>query len=119
MISVSIHRTFSAVHYLPVENAKPHYLRTHGHSFDVKISCADPGRQQSDQVVDLEDLARSVEDVLVLLNNQNLNEVEGLGAPTLENLARFFCAKLLDKGQPISEVEVIRPSMGHSAKLTL
>ena len=118
MISVSVNRSFSAVHSLPVEDAKPHYLRLHGHSFEVQVSCADKARQHCDQVVDLEDLTLAVDDVLRLLNNQNLNEVPGLGAPTLENLARFFITKLIEKGLPVSEVEVSRPSMGHAAKFT-
>ena len=49
-----------------------------------------------------------------LLDHRLLNDVEGLGAPTLENLARFIYSKAKDKLPEVARVKIARPSYGQS-----
>jgi 6-pyruvoyltetrahydropterin/6-carboxytetrahydropterin synthase len=49
-----------------------------------------------------------------LLDHRLLNEVEGLGNPTLENIARFIHARAKAALPQIVRVRVERPSYGQS-----
>ena len=48
------------------------------------------------------------------LDHRLLNDVEGLGAPTLENLARFIYAGAKARLPQVARVKITRPSYGQS-----
>lgn len=94
--------------------------RIHGHTYTARVTVR--GTKGADgmleffrlpknkrQSVDLFYLRKSVERVREMLDHRFLDEVEGLSAPTMENLCEFILAQL--KGEfPISRVEVSRAS---------
>ena len=45
------------------------------------------------------------------LDHRLLNEVDGLGAPTLENIAAWIFAALKDELQALYRVDVARPTL--------
>jgi 6-pyruvoyltetrahydropterin/6-carboxytetrahydropterin synthase len=64
-------------------------------------------------VLDLGLLERSIADVQKLLDHKLLNKVEGLGAPTLENITRFIWERVQHAGR-ITKVSVFRDSCNES-----
>ena len=48
------------------------------------------------------------------LDHRLLNEVEGLGAPTLENLARYIFARAREALPEVARVRIRRPSYGQA-----
>jgi 6-pyruvoyltetrahydropterin/6-carboxytetrahydropterin synthase len=48
------------------------------------------------------------------LDHRMLNDVPGLGAPTLENLARFIFGRAKEKLSEVVRVRIRRPSCGQS-----
>jgi 6-pyruvoyltetrahydropterin/6-carboxytetrahydropterin synthase len=49
-----------------------------------------------------------------MLDHHLLNEVEGLGVPTLENLARFIFRQAKARLKDVARVKISRPSYGQS-----
>jgi 6-pyruvoyltetrahydropterin/6-carboxytetrahydropterin synthase len=49
-----------------------------------------------------------------MLDHRLLNAVEGLGPPTLENLARFIYVRAKAKLPEVARVRIARPSYGQS-----
>ena len=56
---------------------------------------------------------------VALLDHHFLDEVEGLGIPTLENLCAFIAAKMQSYGLKLSRVSVWRESLGDRCDLRL
>jgi 6-pyruvoyltetrahydropterin/6-carboxytetrahydropterin synthase len=48
------------------------------------------------------------------LDHRLLNEIEGLGVPTLENLARFIYARAKKALPEVARVKLRRPSYGQT-----
>lgn len=118
MFSVAQTRTFSAAHYLAGAEARPHYRHMHGHSFTVTVRCTGGLDAGEGWVVDLETLDGALAETLSLLEDRVLNDVEGLGAPTMENISRFIFDRLAAKSLPVCEVQLSRPSLGQSVTYT-
>jgi 6-pyruvoyl-tetrahydropterin synthase len=64
-------------------------------------------------VLDLGRLDEAVGALRKRLDHKLLNKIEGLGKPTLENLARFICEELAPIG-PITRVTITRESCAES-----
>jgi 6-pyruvoyltetrahydropterin/6-carboxytetrahydropterin synthase len=98
--------------------------RIHGHTYQATVTVK--GERGSDgmltvfklsknkrQTIDLFYLRKAIEKVRSQLDHRFLDEVEGLGAPTLENLC-VFIHDAIEKEMPVSAVTVRRASSGDS-----
>ena len=100
---------FDAAHTLDAgPGGDPRYRRVHGHSYQVEVWI----RGESDArgwVMDMADFESRIQQVARQLDHYFLNDVEGLGAPTMENISAFVWRALPDlKG--LSKVVVKRES---------
>lgn len=92
--------------------------RIHGHTYHAEVTVAGTP-DASGMVVDLGFLRRDLEAVRVALDHQLLDEAQGLGAPTLENLCSFIATRIKQDFPSLSRVRVWRESMGDGCLLTL
>src|SRR5579872_3129719 len=84
---------FDAAHSLEAGPTDGRYRRLHGHSFRVEASVK--GVQQGPGwVADLGALDSALKALAGELDHGFLNEKEGLGSPTLENLCLYFADRL-------------------------
>lgn len=68
--------------------------RLHGHSFRIEIHVRGPVHPERGWVQDFAELDAAFEPLFARLDHHYLNEVEGLGNPTSENLARWLWIRL-------------------------
>jgi 6-pyruvoyltetrahydropterin/6-carboxytetrahydropterin synthase len=81
----------------------------HGHSFRAEIAISGEPDPRTGMIVDLGEFERSIADVQQMLDHKLLNRIESLGAPTLENLARFIWERVQHAGR-VKRVTVYRDS---------
>ncbi|HEX7348204.1 MAG TPA: 6-carboxytetrahydropterin synthase QueD [Rhodanobacteraceae bacterium] len=106
---------FDAAHQLDAgEDGDPRYRRLHGHSYQVEVWVHGPLNEHG-WVVDMGDLASRIEHVRELLDHRYLNDVAGLGIPTMENIARFVWEQLGDLPQ-LQRVAVKRAQNGEGCE---
>ncbi len=106
---------FEAAHALGGTTYGPASEEVHGHSFRAEVTISGTPDPQTGMIVDLGVLERRLHTVQQLLDHKLLNRVEGLGLPTLENLARFICERVADVGK-IESVTVYRDSCNESCR---
>src|ERR1700761_7808561 len=90
MIEISQEFGFDAAHYLG--NGAAENRRLHGHSFYVEVTLRGEPDAATGFLCDFGQVDAALKQVRETLDHRLLNEVEGLGLPTLENLARFIYA---------------------------
>jgi 6-pyruvoyltetrahydropterin/6-carboxytetrahydropterin synthase len=112
MIEITQEFGFDAAHYLDVGSAANRQM--HGHSFYAEVTLRGEPNPKSGFVRDLGEVKAALESVAKSLDHRLLNEIEGLGSPTLENLARYIhdCAKAALP--EVVRVKIRRPSYGQS-----
>ena len=104
--------TFDAAHHLGA--GAEENRRLHGHTFYVEVTLRGEPDAKTGFLRDFGELDAVLKSVRDLLDHRLLNEVEGLGAPTLENLARFIYAGAKAKLPDVARVKIARPSHGQS-----
>jgi 6-pyruvoyltetrahydropterin/6-carboxytetrahydropterin synthase len=57
---------------------------------------------------------KALDEIRATLDHRLLNEIEGLGNPTLENLARFIFERAKKSLPEVARVKLRRPSYGQS-----
>jgi 6-pyruvoyltetrahydropterin/6-carboxytetrahydropterin synthase len=67
-------------------------------------------------VCDLGELRSTIEQVRATLDHHDLNQVEGLGKPTLENLCSYLW-RAFEKTLRVAEVSVRREASGDACRL--
>jgi 6-pyruvoyltetrahydropterin/6-carboxytetrahydropterin synthase len=110
MIELTQEFGFDAAHWLGQgarENA-----RLHGHSFYVEVTLR--GEPDGATLRDLGEVKAALETIRSRLDHQLLNEVEGLGVPTLENLSRYIFEHARRALPETVRVRVRRPSYGQA-----
>ncbi len=112
MIEISQTFTFDAAHHLGA--GAPENRRLHGHSFYVEVTLRGEPDAQTGFLRDFGEVDAAVKTVREMLDHRLLNEVEGLAAPTLENLARFIFVQAKVKLPELARVKISRPSYGQS-----
>lgn len=106
---------FDAAHQLDAgPDGDPRYRRLHGHSYQVEVWVRGP-RTEFGWVVDMGDLERRLQAVHSDLDHRFLNDVEDLGAPTMENIAAFVWRSLGDLKQ-LHRVMVKRQQSGEGCE---
>src|ERR1700744_3994538 len=91
MIELTQEFGFDAAHYLG--DGAPENSRLHGHSFYAEVTLRGEPDAKTGFLRDLGEVKAALEDIRAGLDHRLLNEVEGLGNPTLENLARYIYSR--------------------------
>lgn len=112
MIELTQEFGFDAAHYLDAGAAENR--RLHGHSFYVEVTLRGAPDPKTGWLRDLGEVKAALEAIRSNLDHSLLNDVEGLGAPTLENLARYIFARAKKALPETARVRIRRPSYGQS-----
>lgn len=100
---------FDAAHTLDAgPNGDPRYRRMHGHSYQVEVWISGDLSERG-WVMDMGDFEGRINAVASKLDHYYLNDVEGLGTPTMENISAFVWRSLADLSG-LSKVVVRRDS---------
>ena len=100
---------FDAAHMLSGTTLGPIAEEVHGHSFRAEVAVEGRPDPATGMVLDLGKLDEAVAALRKRLDHKLLNRIEGIGKPTLENLARFICDELAHIG-PVTRVTITRES---------
>ena len=110
---------FEATHTLTRKIDAESSRRFHGHTYHAEVTIRGAPDPATGMVLDLAVLRARIEEVRGELDHQLLNEVAGLGAPTLENLSAFIAARLRGVEPPVVAVRVWREATGDGCLLRL
>jgi 6-pyruvoyltetrahydropterin/6-carboxytetrahydropterin synthase len=102
--------TFEAAHFLPSAPDGHPNSRIHGHSFHVRVSVEGEPDRDTGLLFHFDDLSAAIDGVRRALDHQFLNEVDGIGAPTLENITVWVWNRLEAKIPGLYEVHISRPT---------
>lgn len=119
LFSVSQRFFFDAAHTLKREIETEGSLRIHGHTYHAEVVVTGPRNDATGMVIDLGLLRRELVAVREALDHHLLDEVPGLGTPTLENLCAYIAARLNHLLPPVSRVRVWREALGDACSLDL
>lgn len=86
--------------------------RVHGHTYTARVTLRGQADPASGMVVDLAVLRAAIATVREQLDHHLLNEVPGLGRPTLEGLCRYIHDQVRAAVPQVCEVSVERQSSG-------
>jgi 6-pyruvoyltetrahydropterin/6-carboxytetrahydropterin synthase len=114
MFELSKQFRFEAAHTLERAIGTEGSRRVHGHSYRAEVSVRGAPDPASGMIVDLGLFEQSLDAVRRRLDHHFLNDVEGLGPATLENLAVWVCEALVAGGITPSRVTVARDSAGEA-----
>lgn len=92
-------------------------LRIHGHTYLAEVTVSGQPSSDSGMLVDLAVLREKLAIVRSQLDHHFLDEVPGLGQPTLENLCVFIAQQLQLQQCPVDKVRVWREASGDSCLL--
>ena|ERR1700680_1170726 len=104
---------FDAAHYL-VEAPAGSNRRMHGHSFYAEVTLRGEPDPVKGWIRDFGEINAALAAIRTGLDHHLLNEVPGLGTPTLENLARFIYREAKARLPEVCRVRLSRPSCGQS-----
>lgn len=104
---------FEAAHALSGTTYGKEAEEIHGHSFRAEVTIRGTPDPATGMVLDLGVLDGRIAEVSKALDHKLLNNVEGLGLPTLENLARYIWDRVQHAGR-VTKVSVFRDSCNES-----
>lgn len=91
--------------------------RVHGHTYIAEITLRGEPDPVTGMLTDLGLVRRAIETVREDLDHHLLNEVEGLGAPTLENLCSYLWKRFEPLFPSLARVSVRRDASGDRCTL--
>jgi 6-pyruvoyltetrahydropterin/6-carboxytetrahydropterin synthase len=103
---------FEAAHTLEREHESTASRRIHGHSYRAEVTVRGAPDPATGMVVDLALLRTAIAHVRERLDHHFLDDVQGLGPATLENLCRFVHAQVAAEIGSVVSVTVERPGSG-------
>ena len=109
---------FDAAHTLERKIETEGSARIHGHTYQGEVAVAGTP-DASGMVVDLGHLRALLNTLRGELDHQLLDDVAGLGKPTLENLCRFVAERAGAAGFALSRVSIWREGIGDRCDLRL
>jgi 6-pyruvoyltetrahydropterin/6-carboxytetrahydropterin synthase len=110
---------FEAAHTLAREHDSEPSRRIHGHTYHAEVTVRGERDPRSGMIVDLAVLRSHIATVRGMLDHRLLDDVDGLGHPTIENLAAFIGSRLRALEPRVSSVRVRRKASGDSCLLAL
>jgi 6-pyruvoyltetrahydropterin/6-carboxytetrahydropterin synthase len=105
---------FDAAHTLERDIDSESSRRIHGHSYRAEIVLRGMPDPKTGMIVDLGRLERALDAMRGELDHRFLDEVEGLGPATMENLAAFVWRRLEPAVGGLARVVIHRDSSGES-----
>ena len=109
---------FDAAHTLERAIESASSKRIHGHTYNAEVFLTGYPDPATGMLIDLGVVRRELVMVREQLDHHLLDEVSGLGPPTLENLCQFIFSKLLPALPSLTSVRVWRVSMGDGCRMT-
>ena len=111
---------FEAAHTLQREASaeRDGSRRVHGHTYHARVSVSGEPDPATGMVRDLGSLRAMVAAVRDKLDHRMLNDIEGLGPPTLENLCAYLWRAFEAQGLKPARVVVSREGMKDGCTLT-
>lgn len=82
--------TFDAAHRLTAVPPEHKCAQLHGHTFRVEVYLSGPLDPDFGWLIDFAEVKRICEPVIAQLDHRYLNDIDGLGNPTSENIARWL-----------------------------
>ena len=112
---------FEAAHTLRryVEGEIESSKRIHGHTYHAEVTLRGEPDPETGMVMDLGIVRRELAALRERLDHRFLDEVEGIGPATLENLCAFIARALQPSMPLLVRVSVFRPASGDRATLQL
>lgn len=107
---------FEAAHYFGHADANDLFKNVHGHSFKGTVTVIGDPQDDKGWIRDLWKIDQIISEVVKPLDHVLLNDVEGLSAPALEQIAQWIFERLATRLPGLSSVEVGRPSCGERAR---
>lgn len=108
---------FEAAHSLSRQFEREGSLRIHGHTYSAELVVAGEPDPATGMLVDLAVMRAAIDDVRERLDHRLLDDVEGLGPGTLENLCVFIAKVVGDRLPSLCEVRVGRDKSGDCCRL--
>ena len=112
MIEISQEFGFDAAHYLA--NGAVENRRLHGHSFYAEVTLRGQADPATGFLRDFGEVDRALKAIRETLDHRLLNEIEELGVPTLENLAKYIYVRAKQALPEVARVRLRRPSYGQT-----
>ncbi|EKT4483358.1 6-carboxytetrahydropterin synthase [Pseudomonas putida] len=103
---------FEAAHTLHRSIETEGSLRIHGHTYEAEVTVTGQPEAESGMLVDLGFLRSEITRVREMLDHRFLDEVNGLGSTTIENLCAFIRAQLEDSVPGLCAVMIERRASG-------
>ena len=116
MFEISKQFRFEAAHTLDRSIETDASRRIHGHSYRAEVTLRGEPDQKTGMIMDLGLLAQALEEARDGLDHRFLDDVEGLGPATMENLARWIWAKVAPLCRGLAVVAVYRDSSGDTCR---
>jgi 6-pyruvoyltetrahydropterin/6-carboxytetrahydropterin synthase len=108
---------FDAAHTLRRDIEAEGSRRIHGHTYHAEVTLSGQIDPATGMVLDLGLVRQSIERLRPQLDHHLLDEVQGLGPATLENLAAFIWRAMADALPGLVQVRVWRQGVGDSCTL--
>jgi 6-pyruvoyltetrahydropterin/6-carboxytetrahydropterin synthase len=109
---------FEAAHTLDRKIEAEGSRRIHGHTYHAEITLAGTPDPVSGMLADLGFVRKEIARVRDMLDHRFLDEVQGLGPATIENLCRFVFAEMADALPALVKVSVERQASGDRCSLS-
>ena len=109
---------FDAAHSLRRTIEVESSARIHGHTYNAEVFLTGQPDPKPGMVIDLGLVRREVALLREQLDHRMLDNVAGLGVPTLENLCQFIFRKLQPALPALSAVRVWRASIGDGCRVS-
>ncbi len=109
---------FDAAHTLNRAIEAEGSKRVHGHTYNAEVLIAGTPDPATGMVMDLGLVRREIAVLREQLDHHMLDDVPGLGPPTLENLCHFIFRKLSPRLPALASVRVWRESLGDGCRVT-
>ncbi len=110
---------FDAAHHLNRKIETEGSRRIHGHTYHAEVAVRGPVDRESGMVMDIGLIRVEIAKVRELLDHHFLDEVPGLGIPTIENLCAFIEKTMRINGLTLSRVSVWRDALGDRCDMRL
>jgi 6-pyruvoyltetrahydropterin/6-carboxytetrahydropterin synthase len=114
MFELSKQFRFDSAHTLERKIETEASRRVHGHSYRAEITVQGMPDTKSGMIIDLGFFERILHNVRDALDHRLLDDIEGLGPATLENLTAWIWKRLAPDLKGLAKITVYRDSNGEA-----